>query len=313
MCGSLAMMIGLAACADSSSNGISPDTDATNDSSSSAELSWKEGNGNTLSSGTEIYSSSSKITDAISSDDSDPFTSNTESSSSEAVSSSSYEGIDPQTVVKSTVTDNRDGRVYKTVKIGNQTWLAENLKYAYVVENDSGNVVAEAENCGLNEDSLSVLGCNYTWAMTIDSAGVFSDDAKGCGYKVKKCVQKDVTRGVCMEGWHVPTLKEWQDLFETVGGYSVAGFHLKSAEGWPRKNVYVIGGGGYGMGYMSNNGDDLYGFSSQYNGSLYWTADTSYSDIMEAFSISIYEERSVDSRLWTHNKQEYLFVRCVSD
>ena len=119
-------------------------------------------------------------------------------------------------VVYGEMTDERDGQTYKTVKVNdNVTWMAENLNYAYLqptAELDSSSW------CYFD----TIEGCNrygryYLWSAMIDSAGIFSDKTKGCGYFVtkdewKKCPVEGSIRGVCPEGWRLPTYKDYQGL-----------------------------------------------------------------------------------------------------
>ena len=95
---------------------------------------------------------------------------------------------------KTTFTDSRDGQVYNWVKIGNQTWMTENLKYnvpaaSWVYSGDS-----------VNESNFGRL---YTW----------------------KAAQT-----ACMKGWHLPSDKEWGILIESLGGNSIAGQKMQSLD-----------------------------------------------------------------------------------
>ncbi|MBQ1646878.1 MAG: hypothetical protein II047_00155, partial [Bacteroidales bacterium] len=87
-------------------------------------------------------------------------------------------------------------------------------------------------------DSLcDKYGRLYSWSAAVDSAGFYSSDALGCGYYVMEsnCGKKENNsrvRGVCPEGWHLPTYNEYETLFRYVGGMSVAGKMLKSTSGW---------------------------------------------------------------------------------
>ena len=119
--------------------------------------------------------------------------------------------------------DGRDGQVYKTVSIGTQIWMAQNLNYetanSYCYNDNASNCIK--------------YGRLYTWAAAMDSAGTWSANGEGCG-DGKTCLERNPVRGVCPEGWHLPSKDEWETLFTAVDGKSTAGTKLKSTSGWNR-------------------------------------------------------------------------------
>jgi uncharacterized protein (TIGR02145 family) len=114
-----------------------------------------------------------------------------------------------------TVTD-IDGNVYRTVKIGEQWWLAENLKVTHYRNGDAiPNVTDGTEWSGLttgvycnydnNESFVSTYGRLYNWHAVNDS------------------------RNIAPAGWHVSRDEEWQSLVDYLGGDAVAGGKMKEA------------------------------------------------------------------------------------
>ena len=152
-----------------------------------------------------------------------------------------------------TITDSRDGQVYKTVKIGDQWWMAENLNYDY----------NEGTAMGLCYDSVDAdckkFGRFYNWSAIVDSAGIFGTEGVGCGDSAT-CVLPRKYRGICPEGWHLPDSLELEELIHSVGGTFTACRALKSTEGWSEctdpKGV-------------ESNGTDKYGFNALPTGSGY--------------------------------------------
>ena len=143
-----------------------------------------------------------------------------------------------QYITFGTMTDERDGQTYKTVTINNQTWMAENLNYAYLqptstLDSSSWCYDNDPENC-------KKYGRLYLWSAAMDSAISFSDGGKGHGTYDMYSRENIPTRGVCPDGWHVPTDPEMIELF-TIAEEKDS---LKSSTGW-------------GDGY---NGSDHYGF-----------------------------------------------------
>jgi uncharacterized protein (TIGR02145 family) len=94
---------------------------------------------------------------------------------------------------KSTFTDLRDGKLYKTVKIGTQVWMAENLAYG------------ASDGCfAYNNDQSKVAIYGYLYTFS-------------------------TAKNVCPTGWHLPTFEEWDTLITYLGGDSVAGGKLKES------------------------------------------------------------------------------------
>ena len=95
------------------------------------------------------------------------------------------------------MTDDRDGQVYKTVVIGGQTWMAQNLNYD--IQGDPANDVCY----NLVPMNCERYGRLYTFVAAMDSSGLFSDEARGCYINNYACPAK--ARGICPEGWRMPT------------------------------------------------------------------------------------------------------------
>jgi len=127
------------------------------------------------------------------------------------------------------LTDARDGQIYKTVVIGTQMWMAENLNYA-----------VDSSWCYNNSaDSCAKYGRLYQWASAMGLSATYNHtSALG--------VISTPQQGVCPAGWHIPTDGEWTTLENTVGGEGVAGRALKNTSGWED----------------DGNGTDAYGFSA---------------------------------------------------
>jgi len=245
----------------SSSSSVTPkssDSETSVFSSSSAKSSSSEkktgsSSSTKSSSSSSVDSSSSSAKIRSSSSDSKSSSSSAKSSSSSAKSSSSSVAyVEPcrtdsvDTCEYGTLTDERDGQTYKTVKIGTQTWMAENLNYAYLQQTKYLDSISWCY--GNDPANCSRYGRLYTWAAAMDSVGTWSANGKDCGY-YKGCSPTFPVRGICPEGWHLPDTTEWGTLFTAVGGLNTAGVMLKSASGW--------------NDYEGENGDgsDAYAFS----------------------------------------------------
>jgi uncharacterized protein (TIGR02145 family) len=180
-------------------------------------------------------------------------------------------------VATETFEDSRDGKKYKYVKIGEQTWMAENLNF-----NASGSVCYDNENrnCGL-------YGKLYNWEAAIKA---------------------------CPGGWHLPSGEEWDVLIAAIGDSTTAGKHLKAKYSWDNKQDGKSGNGldTYGFEARAGGYGDVDGnFGHIRTGSAWWSASDEDADSVHGRAIlnltdSIYLLNFLKSR---HVKS----VRCVKD
>ena len=243
---------------DLSSSSVVPNDDESSSSTISPQSSSSETSMSSSSSAPNDESSSSVIP-ASSGDLQSSSSEKQESSSSIESSSSSANNVDCSALLEEekengkwswdipkecrfnpnidygTMTDERDGKVYRTVKIGNQVWMAENLNYSDSsttpsLKGKSWCYNREPKNC-------DVTGRLYTWAAAIDSVKLANDadNPLDCGSD-KICGLSDTVQGICPPGWHLPSYAEWDTLVLALGGrFNVAvGTLLKSQSGWDK-------------------------------------------------------------------------------
>ena len=202
--------------------------------------------------------------------------------------------------------DDRDSSVYGYVQIGEQTWMAENLNYDY-------NMGTANSYCYDNDTAnCTTYGRLYTWAAAMDSAAVFADDGKGCGYE-ETCTVADTVRGVCPEGWHLPSRDEWSALETYVSENSSdgVGYALKSTSGWTEYDGKTGGSDYFGFGALPagfRNEDGTFNYVQ--SDAYFWGSTESRSH--DAYYRFLY---SSETALYTYDnyKSYALSVRCVKD
>lgn len=217
-----------------------------------------------------------------------------------------------------TLKDFRNDKTYKTVTIGSQIWMAENLNYS--VDNSY---------CYENLPKYcTTYGRLYTWAAAMDSAGIFSEKSKGCGYG-SACSPTFPVRGVCPRGWHLPDSAETALLIKTAGGnYSVGvssgiifggGTYLKSSTGWS-DGYYGHNGNGVsnskypfnalpaGFKHYYESGYD--GFGGRGCSASFWTSTESNERNTYSFGFSC---ENNDTYFSESEKRTAFSIRCLKD
>ena len=278
-------------CDDSSSASAGPNDDPGVESSSSSVKESSSSNVKEASSSSVIARSSSSET--------------TQSSSSITTATPcNVDGVN--NCVYGSLTDSRDGQTYRTVKIGTQTWMAENLNY-------------EMRNsyCYNDTDSnCTKYGRLYTWAAAMDSVGEWSTNGKGCGYDLT-CSPTYPVRGVCPEGWHLPSNDEWEALIVAVDGSiteytnsNTAGSKLKSLTGW-KAYIGITNEDGFGFSALSAGYRGSYGsFYFEGNYAYFWSSTENDSGSAYSMDLDYY----YDNAYLSDDVKYYGFsVRCVKN
>ena len=175
------------------------------------------------------------------------------------------------------LTDSRDGKKYKIVKIGNQTWMAENLNYDASDSKCYGNQPA---NC-------TKYGRLYNWATA---------------------------KTACPSGWHLPSDAEWDILVTYAGGSYTAGGKLKATSGWNRFIIFISGNGTDEYGFSALPGGDGGSdglFSNVGDNGLWWSATEG--DANDAWIRNMCYNSSNVYRYYPYSKSILFSVRCVQN
>ena len=172
-------------------------------------------------------------------------------------------------------TDSRDGQSYDVVKIGNLTWMAENLNYA-----------TEASVCPDGDSrNCKRLGRLYTWSES---------------------------KTVCPEGWHLPTKSDFEALMAAVSGTAVqshAGASLKAKDGWFKKGngTDEFGFNALPAGYGTEGKfDGIGGYA------YFWSATEDSVNPESNAHYLFLSFSSDDASLNAFAKEDYRSVRCVT-
>lgn len=250
-----------------------------------------------------------EATEESSSSSSDKATSDSSSSSSEEknLSSSSQEEETPEssadtteTSTKGTIADPRDGKVYKTVKIGNQVWFAENLNY------DDHNGV-----CPMEESA----NCEKYGRLYIFQQGL---------------LYRSSLADVCPDGWRLPDSLDWAELFDYVAtnnGGEPIGVSLKATTDWYSRGdtilIKVEGASSIGdedsTRIGATKGTDRFGFSALPAGSC-WESGCYIGDDTRFFTTAPNQSAGIklafdkDEVIYDENAYYgYISVRCIQN
>lgn len=180
------------------------------------------------------------------------------------------------TVDYGSMTDSRDGKTYKTVRIANQVWMAQNLNYA-----TGGSM------CYDNDPSYcGKYGRLYTW-----------NDAMNA----------------CPSGWHLPSKKEFETLKVAAGGYDVAGTALKSRQGWEEYEG-KRGNGTDSLGFGALPAGRYYGYYDYFDNEGYYAYFWSSTELSSrsAYCLNLYYK--YEYAFVSYDYKDYgLSVRCVQN
>jgi len=211
-----------------------------------------------------------------------PASSATTPSSSAVASSSSKPSSSSVAPTSGTFKDSRDDRTYKWVKIGTQTWMAENLKYGC---SGSGE-------------------CMYSWvaAMNIDSK-----------YSTTRYSAYPKHKGSCPSDWHIPSDTEWDALMSYVekdkGCTSCAGKYLKAKSGWDEggNGLDSYGFSALPVGFAYSDGS----FGNVGSFGYWWSAsEGNNADSAAVWYMGFYLEYMFFDNF---DKSRFYNVRCIQD
>ena len=190
-----------------------------------------------------------------------------------------------------TITDPRDGNQYKTIKIGSQEWMAENLKYE-----------VEGSWCGGNLNGCAKYGRLYSWDMTMGLP-------KNSNPTLIEIEDPENHQGICPDGWRVPSSSDWETLLKEC---SVADLRT-TLTGYDSEHTDFCGftaiPTGYEYVYSTNNTDYTEELRSIGSEIAFWSSEQNDKDFATAASLSV--KTNITDPLYSRLKRDGYSVRCI--
>lgn len=122
-------------------------------------------------------------------------------------------------IVYGWLNDDRDKKMYRTVRIGSKTWMAQNLNHS-----------ADSSFCYDNHEGIcDAYGRLYNWASAMNIAQNYNILPWGGWYEGHQ--------GICPKGWHIPSENDWSDLLKAAADSNRVGRILKSKTEWPNETT----------------------------------------------------------------------------
>lgn len=198
-----------------------------------------------------------------------------------------------------------DGNLYNVIKFGNQMWMAENLS---VSKFRNGELIPQAKTekewIDAN-DKKQAVWCYYQF-----------NAANGKKYgKLYNWYAVNDERGLAPEGWRVPSLNDWVDLDNTLGGQRKAAQRLKSAapgewaEPFTTDSISGFNALPSGAAKGTYQGGEL--FQDLHYKVSWWTSVDAYKDKNLAVVHGIFKGNPDEAKTSTAPKTEGLAVRCL--
>ena len=194
-----------------------------------------------------------------------------------------------------------DGNVYKTITIGTQTWMAENLKTTHYANGDEINHISDP----------------IPWENATEGAWTFyynnteMDEDYG---KLYNWLAVEDPRNICPSGWHIPDDPEWETLLAHLGGYLVAGAKMK--ETGLNHFAYTNEGSTNESGFTGLPGGmkDYGALSFDLGLTGFWWSSTNANDYYDLDAYYYFLSRDQDAMLdGTGDKNNGASCRCIED
>jgi len=209
-----------------------------------------------------------------------------------SIAGTAYSDVMMVRTMQGTVTD-IDGNSYKTVIIGTQEWMAENLKVTHYRNGDP--ITNITDNTQWINNRTQGAWCSYN----NDAA---NKNTYGLLYNFYAIAD---SRGICPTGWHVPSDAEWDILINYLGGVDIAGYKLKKIG----DNIDADNSSGF-SGLLGGERYDYDGRFLDIKGEGIWWSSTG--DESNAWSRYVYNTGKNIHRIGNFNYSGQ-YIRCVKD